>query len=72
MHTKKLTLDKAEISKYQFYLDEHIGGRYSVTSVMGTVINLCLGKNHKRFLTGAYEQDQMQEKDIQKKFLIAA
>ena len=72
---KNSLLDTDEICKFRFYLDEHIGGRFSICSVIGTtILGLAFG-NHivKEFLEGAYIQDQtILETDIKKNISLLA
>ena len=72
---KNSLLDTNDLCKFQFYLDDHIGGRFSLCSVIGTtILGLAFG-NHiiKEFLEGAYIQDQtILETDIKKNISLLA
>lgn len=52
--------DSPKDFRASFYIDEHIGGRYSVTSPVGTlVLSLSLGTSiTQEFLAGAHEADK--------------
>lgn len=57
---KQTELDLSNIAFKQFYIDEHIGGRFSTLSVIGlALIGLCFGINTiYDLLNGAEKQDQ--------------
>ena len=58
--TQQSALDNNALARYRFYIDEHIGGRFSTCSVMSSVIlGLSFGINQvEDLLAGAYEQDK--------------
>ena len=54
------TLDQSDLGHHRLYMSESIGGRFSVTSPVGTfILTCCFGeKIVLDFLNGAYEHDQ--------------
>ena len=53
-------LDTDDVAKYRFYIDETIGGRFSVTSPIATcLLGICFGQDCvEQFLQGALLMDQ--------------
>lgn len=57
---KQSLLDKDTLCHYKFYIDNHIGGRFSTTSVVGgLLISLCFGPHmFKQVCNGAKQLDE--------------
>ncbi len=63
---KASSLDNKTIASNRFYIDEHIGGRFSATSAIGGVlISLCFGpKIFEQILQGAHNIDNISKNHL--------